>query len=287
MIATSTCACAVVVHVYFRGQGKVPYILRKIFLEFLARILCMVTPSITIVQQQEPTEQQQLQQQQQQQQFPTLAASTTPMKQMKHSSLSNNLANDEQQKHHHIYQQQLSNKINNNNNNNKSFTSLDLEVDKNNQIITKLARTGGEPYQLKQLVSYDSSTISNSYKNTLIQSRLEMQRHASLSYCHNNNNVNNGKRFIKPNRLKSEANLRMHEKSEQFNRELSISFNVIENDIKEIRDYLRHTRKKTEVADIKIKNTNEWKQLALILDRTLFFLYIIAIVVSVTLMFPK
>ncbi len=46
MIAGSTCACTVVVHIYFRGNGKVPYILRKIFLQFLARILCMEGPPI-------------------------------------------------------------------------------------------------------------------------------------------------------------------------------------------------------------------------------------------------
>lgn len=46
MIATSTCACTVVVHIYFRGNGKVPYILRKVFLEFLARVLCMEGPPV-------------------------------------------------------------------------------------------------------------------------------------------------------------------------------------------------------------------------------------------------
>lgn len=66
-----------------------------------------------------------------------------------------------------------------------------------------------------------------------------------------------------------------------------MSFNLIENDIKEIRDYLRHTRKKLESTDAKAKQTNEWKQVALVLDRTLFFIYIIAIIVSVIAMFPR
>ena len=43
MIATSTCSCTVVVHIFFRGQGQVPPILRKIFLEILAKVFCMVT----------------------------------------------------------------------------------------------------------------------------------------------------------------------------------------------------------------------------------------------------
>lgn len=46
MIATSTCACTVVVHIFFRGNGKVPYILRIIFLEFLARLFCMMKPPV-------------------------------------------------------------------------------------------------------------------------------------------------------------------------------------------------------------------------------------------------
>ena len=46
MIATSTCSCTVVVHIFFRGQGQVPFLLRKIFLEYLARIFCMITPPI-------------------------------------------------------------------------------------------------------------------------------------------------------------------------------------------------------------------------------------------------
>lgn len=46
MIATSTCSCTAVVHIFFRGQGQVPTIIRKIFLEFLARIFCMITPPV-------------------------------------------------------------------------------------------------------------------------------------------------------------------------------------------------------------------------------------------------
>jgi len=78
-----------------------------------------------------------------------------------------------------------------------------------------------------------------------------------------------------------------HQKNDRLNQELNFSFNVIENDIKEIRDYLRHTRKRIEVKDVSNKNMNEWKRLALILDRFLFYSYIIVIVVSMTLMFPR
>ncbi len=46
MIATSTCSCTVVVHIFFRGQGQVPPVLRKIFLEVLAKLFCMATPPV-------------------------------------------------------------------------------------------------------------------------------------------------------------------------------------------------------------------------------------------------
>ncbi len=76
-----------------------------------------------------------------------------------------------------------------------------------------------------------------------------------------------------------------HQQSKQLNTELNLSFNLIENDIKEIRDYLRHTRKKLETTDSKTRQNGEWKQMALVIDRTLFFLYIIANFVAAALMF--
>ena len=79
----------------------------------------------------------------------------------------------------------------------------------------------------------------------------------------------------------------VHQQSKQLNSELNLSFNLIENDIKEIRDYLRHTKKKLETTDSKTKHTKEWKQVALVLDRTLFYLYILANIVSFSVMFNK
>lgn len=76
------------------------------------------------------------------------------------------------------------------------------------------------------------------------------------------------------------AHVHGHQQSKHLNSELNLSFNLIENDIKEIRDYLRHTRKKLETTDSKTKQNNEWKQVALVLDRALFFLYIIANIVA-------
>ena len=50
--------------------------------------------------------------------------------------------------------------------------------------------------------------------------------------------------------------------------------NNLEHDIKEIRDYLRDTRKKLEAKELKIKLASDWKQIALVLDRTFFFIYL-------------
>jgi len=78
-----------------------------------------------------------------------------------------------------------------------------------------------------------------------------------------------------------------HLEHDRLSQDLNFSFNVVENDIKEIRDYLRHTRKNIEAREMCTRNANDWKQLALVLYRLLFFIYLTAIVVSMTLMFPR
>lgn len=66
---------------------------------------------------------------------------------------------------------------------------------------------------------------------------------------------------------------------------LSLNLRSIENDLKEVRDYLRHMKKKVENTDRSNKNADDWKQVALVLDRTFFFAYIIWFTISVILMF--
>ena len=68
---------------------------------------------------------------------------------------------------------------------------------------------------------------------------------------------------------------------------LSVNLRSIENDLKEIRDYLRHMKKKVEDTDRSNKTANEWKQVALVLDRTFFFAYCGWLVISLIVMFPK
>ena len=62
--------------------------------------------------------------------------------------------------------------------------------------------------------------------------------------------------------------------------------NNLEHDIKEIRDYLRDTRKKLENKELKVKLAQDWKQTALVLDRTFFFIYLFITIVTLVAMFP-
>ncbi|UJR30928.1 hypothetical protein I4U23_018440 [Adineta vaga] len=68
---------------------------------------------------------------------------------------------------------------------------------------------------------------------------------------------------------------------------LSVNLRSIENDLKEIRDYLRHMKKKVEDNAQSNKTHDEWKQVALVLDRTFFFAYCCWLVLSLVIMFPK
>ena len=67
----------------------------------------------------------------------------------------------------------------------------------------------------------------------------------------------------------------------------SITFMTVESDLKEIRDFLRTTRKRMEDKEAKAKSVNDWKQVALVLDRTFFFIYLAAIIISLAVMIPR
>ncbi len=68
---------------------------------------------------------------------------------------------------------------------------------------------------------------------------------------------------------------------------LSLNLRSIENDLKEVRDYLRHMKKKVENTDQSNKNADDWKQVALVLDRTFFIAYCVWFTISLFVMFPK
>jgi hypothetical protein len=236
MIATSTICCTMVVHIFFRGQGQVPWILRKIFLEFLARIFCMVSPPV----------------------LPPLINSRT------------NEYNKNHTKPTFIVPQcnltQSNGEINNTNinaSNNNNVPSFQID---NNLILNA-------PRETSHLLA---NTLNANPQLTCTQNFQTSQPRLSMSY--NQSPSRHGNLNVQSNQ--SQPNQKV-----QLNNELYLSFSLIENDIKEIRDYLRHTRKKLENTDSKTKQTNDWKQVALVLDRGLFFLYIIAIIVSIAIMF--
>jgi hypothetical protein len=280
MIATSTCSCTAVVHIFFRGQGQVPFLIRKVFLEFLARIFCMVTPPVlppaalkksaagsqkgksaaggdTVAAQPQPA---------------TATAAATivtsvnnPASPQTNSNLMHHTVNSRTPV---LATNRLSQQINS-----ASLTALNNATDEHTQLLNSsqqnyilsngLGQAGGVP-----VYSYmDGSGCQ--YTSGGQPPQLFTFQNGGQNY------------YPLPTQQSTVPN------NSQLNNELSLSFNLIENDIKEIRDYLRHTRKKLENTDAKTKQTNEWKQVALVLDRTLFFLYIIAIIVSMALMFAR
>lgn len=68
---------------------------------------------------------------------------------------------------------------------------------------------------------------------------------------------------------------------------LDINLCSIENDLKEIRDYLRHMKQKVEDTERSNRTADDWKQVALVLDRTFFFAYCCWLVLSLIVMFPR
>jgi len=273
MIATSTIACTIVVHIFFRGQGKVPFLLRKIFLEFLGRLLCMA--------------------------LPTPLPPLPPQQTMAYSSIVNTLDKNVRNRSNRptnnqlltsvsYNQQQTATLLQNGQLHNQthhlslslprnttgiqlkdqlssgSCASLDLNEELNRQLET--AQQNEE--FMRQRFSLNSPTHRQKQLQQLQQQLQQQQQQAQQQH---------------QNQQQQQQHTHTHLQSNQLNTELNLSFNLIENDIKEIRDYLRHTRKKLENNDLKTRQTNEWKQVALILDRTLFYVYIILMFISVTL----
>jgi hypothetical protein len=236
MIATSTCCCTVVVHIFFRGTGKIPFLIRKIFLEFLAKLFCMVPPATLPAPQTTTVVKKETQVPLLQQQQPGQVTITASQ------CIENGL---------------ISHQINRDSDNCPSFKHEETSPLKNSQFTNETKQSSKlNPAQLSQSSTNFNSSLLNSSLN----------QHA-VSF---HNNLQNNQT-----------------QQQQMNNELNLTLNLIENDIKEIRDYLRHTRKKLENTDAKAKQPNEWKQVALVLDRALFYCYCIAIVVSLALMFPR
>lgn len=259
MIATSTCACTVVVHIFFRGNGRVPLILRKVFLEFFARVLCMITV-----------------QSERDRQVTGVEIDVRAEQCNNIINTSNNATrtfgtlHESAKSHMKIYE---------------SHTSLNSENDKPHTLVNNrfdsLDQQTHQPtrqFSISKLVSY-----THNNKNGVSLTDADLSRHLPNTV----KKASSARQRRSPKISSSTEHMLAHHRYDKLNQDLNLSFNVIENDIKEIRDYLRHTRKRIEVKDTNNQNTNEWKQLALVLDRVLFYTYIIVIVVSVTLMFPR
>lgn len=259
MIATSTCACTVVVHVFFRGQGKVPYILRKVFLEFLGRLLCMVLPSVLPTPPGPHPGSDKSRKLSVNKATASLNNNTNPFKQTtlitsinaNTTHLNGNLL------HTHLNRASLPANLRDQFNS-VSCTSIDLNEEINRQYETVQML---QPNPVHEIMHNHQGQFMNHSPTRQHSAHVQQQTSSSSNQQHTHT----------------------HLQSTQLNNELNLSFNLIENDIKEIRDYLRHTRKKLESTDLKTRQTNEWKQVALILDRTLFFIYIIAMFISITL----
>ncbi|KAI3388224.1 hypothetical protein SNEBB_006325 [Seison nebaliae] len=67
----------------------------------------------------------------------------------------------------------------------------------------------------------------------------------------------------------------------------SCSLFHMENDLREVRDYLRRTRKRLEDQEVKNRISSEWKVVAMTLDRTFFLCYVFTIMISLIVMFPR
>ena len=166
MVTTlATIACTIIVHIYYRGENEVPWLLRKIFLIFLARLFLMKA----------------------------------------------------------------------------SFISI--EKAKND----KLTPDSGE-----------KSKIHAKIRSFTDKANFKLKRTSSL----NTYSIN-----LKKN-----------------NKDLNFSLSLMRNDTKEMRDYISHMQKKLANVDSRLKHTRDWKMLALVIDRFLFFLYIFGIGIA-TLLF--
>jgi hypothetical protein len=211
MIATSTFLCTIVVHIYFRGSGPMPTILRKVlflyifekrsilflfsykvFLEWLARFFHMV-PHTTTYQQQ------------------PVNGLVSPVK-----------ATCDGDK----------------------FEKFELLKDRFKSVGDKrLTTTNDDSHDETVEITDDNRPYQQ--RETLFTQHIQQQINAS------------------------------------------IAFMTVETDLKEIRDFLRTTRKRMEDKEAKAKTVNDWKQVALVLDRTFFFIYLTAIIISLAVMFPR
>lgn len=230
MIALSSFLCTIVVHVYFRADTfcRMPPILKKIFLEWLARIYFMQ---------------------------PSKSNQSVTERTLLNSGLMHggkNVQNADKFEKFELLKERF-----------KSYRENVLKIGFDNLLKTHPA------------IASSCTNMNNSNMNIFLS------ENSSPTSSLNNNPQNN-----------------LHKQTcccsycayctQQQTILTEIAYlNNLEHDIKEIRNYLRDTRKKLENKELKVKLAADWKQTALVLDRTFFFIYLFITVVTIMIMNPS
>lgn len=234
MIALSSFLCTIVVHLYFRADTfcKMPPILKKIFLEWLARIYFMQPPKSN----QSVTER-------------TLLNSN-----MMHGG--KNVQNADKFEKFELLKERF-----------KNYRENVLKVGFENllkthpSIATSCTNLNNNATASNINIFQQDNNNSGSPTSSLNQQNNIHKQTCCCSYC------------------------AYCTQQQTILTEIAY-LNNLEHDIKEIRDYLRDTRKKLESKEMKVKLAQDWKQTALVLDRTFFFIYLFITISTLIVMFP-
>lgn len=224
LIALSSFLCTIVVHLYFRADTfcKMPPILKKIFLEWLARIYFMQ---------------------------PLKSTQNMTERNLLNSGLlhgGKNVQNADKFEKFELLKERF-----------KNYRENVLKIGFDNLLKAHPAiTTSCTNVHNQNVYSSASSSPSSSMNNNL------HKQHCCCSYC------------------------AYCTQQQTILTEIAY-LNNLEHDIKEIRDYLRETRKKLENKELKVKLASDWKQTALVLDRTFFFIYLFITIITLIVMFPN
>ncbi|CAF0873576.1 unnamed protein product [Brachionus calyciflorus] len=214
MIALSSFLCTIVVHIYFRADTfcKMPIILKKIFLEWLARLYCMQ---------------------------PSKSSQTFSQRSLLTSGL--------------------------------------LQGSKNVTNADKF-----EKFELlkERFKTYRENVLKAGFDN-LVKSNPTLNGSFNAGHC------NQSTSSLNLNKQNCFCTFCTYCSQQQAILAEIAYLNNLEHDIKEIRDYLRDTRKKLETKELKQKVASDWKQVALVLDRTFFYIYLVITLLTIFLLFPK
>jgi hypothetical protein len=223
MIALSSFLCTIVVHLYFRADTfcKMPPILKKIFLDWLARIYFMQPPKSN----------------------QNMAERNLLNSGLLHGG--KNVQNADKFEKFELLKERF-----------KTYRENVLKIGFDNLLKAHPAITSS----CTNVHNFNVYSSASSSPSSSVNQNLHKQ-HCCCSYC------------------------AYCTQQQTILTEIAY-LNNLEHDIKEIRDYLRDTRKKLENKELKVKLASDWKQTALVLDRTFFFIYLFITIVTLIVMFP-